>query len=138
MTGLKIERNPGDHSEWRVHVAGLIAHHLDPERFAVKAMYLIGSAKNASAGPVSDIDLLIHFNGTESQRDALLCWLEGWSLCLDEWNRIRTGRQTGSLLDVHIITDTDIAARTSYAVRIDATTDPARPLPLTKAKSARA
>jgi len=137
MTESKTERNPQDHSDWRVRMAELIAIHLDAEQFGVKAMYLLGSAKNAAAGPESDIDLLIHFQGTERQREALLCWLGGWSLCLDEWNRVRTGCHTGDMLDVHIITDVDIAAKSSYAIRIDAITDPARPLPLKTAKSAR-
>jgi len=132
------ERNPRDHSHWRLSMAELIASYLDEDQFGVKAMYLIGSAKNAAAGPESDIDLLIHFQGTERQREALLCWLDGWSLCLDEWNRIRTGCRTGGLLDIHVVTDADIAAKSSYAVRINAATDPARPLPLRKANSARA
>ena len=32
------------------------------------------------------------------------------------------------LLDAHIVTDDDIAKRTSYALKIDAITDPATPL----------
>jgi pyruvate,water dikinase len=34
------------------------------------------------------------------------------------------------LLDVHIITDEDIAKKSSYAAKIDAVTDAAKPLPL--------
>jgi hypothetical protein len=45
-------------------------------------------------------------------------------------NYIRTGERTGGLLDVHIITDEDIAKRTSYAVKIGAVTDAARLLRL--------
>jgi hypothetical protein len=33
-------------------------------------------------------------------------------------------------LDVHVVTDEDIASRTSYAAKIGAVTDPARPLPI--------
>jgi hypothetical protein len=117
-------------SVWRLQAAEGIASRLDPERFGVKAIYLIGSTKNRTAGPASDIDLLIHFRGTERQRDALLLWLEGWSLCLDQINFRKTGCRTGGLLDIHIITDEDIAARTSYAVKIGSATDSARPLPL--------
>ena len=36
------------------------------------------------------------------------------------------------LLDVHIVTDEDIARKTSYAVKIGAVTDAARPLALKK------
>lgn len=122
------EKPADDHWRWRLRMAEHIAAQLDPKRFGVKALYLIGSAKNATAGPGSDIDLLIHFSGTKSQRKDLLLWLEGWSLCLSELNFLRTGVKTDGLLDVHIITDEDIKKRTSYAVKIGAVTDAARQL----------
>ncbi len=115
---------------WRLRVAERISSELDAERFGVKAMYIFGSSKNATAGPASDIDLLIHFAGDTCQREMLLSWLSGWSLCLDEVNYLHTGHRTGGLLDVHIVTDEDIAAHTSFAAKIDAVTDPARRLPL--------
>ena len=106
-----------------------LGSHLDPKRFGVKALYLIGSAK-ADAGPASDIDLLLHFQGTEEQKEDLLAWLEGWSLSLAELNYMRTGLQTDGILDVKLVTDEDITRRSSYAVKIDAVTDPAEPLAL--------
>jgi predicted nucleotidyltransferase len=115
---------------WRQRMAEYIASVLDAERFGIVGMYVFGSTKNASAGLKSDIDLLVHFRGTERQRDDLRIWLEGWSLCLDEVNFLRTGYRTGGLLDVHIVTDEDIASKTSYAVKIGAVTDAARPLVL--------
>jgi hypothetical protein len=36
--------------------------------------------------------------------------------------------RSGGILDVHLVTDEDIANKTSYAVKIDAVTDAARPL----------
>ena len=113
-------------------MAQRIAAQLDADKFGVRAFYLIGSTKkNATAGPASDIDLLLHFHGSDQQRADLLLWLEGWSRCLGELNFLRTGYGTDGLLDVHLITDTDVAAaRTSYAVKIDAVTDPARKLPM--------
>jgi len=119
-----------EHWRWRLQLAERLAAELDPERFGVKALYVIGSTKNATAGPASDIDLLVHVAGTDRQRADLLLWLEGWSLCLDELNARYTGYRSGGLLDVHLITDQDIIERTSYAVRIGAATDAARPLPL--------
>jgi len=119
-----------DHWVWRLQMAERLAAHLEPKRFGVKALYLIGSTKNGTAGPSSDIDLLVHFVGTPHQRDDLMLWLEGWSLCLDELNFMRTGCRTGGLLDIHIVTDEDIAAKSSYAIRIGSATDPARPLTL--------
>ncbi|MFH1010717.1 MAG: PEP/pyruvate-binding domain-containing protein [bacterium] len=119
-----------EHWRWRMQMAEHIAEHLDADRFGVKAMYVFGSAKNATAGPGSDIDLLVHFAGTEQQQEMLRQWLEGWSLCLSEMNYLRTGVKAEKLLDVHIITDEDIAARSPFAVKIGAVTDAARPLPL--------
>lgn len=105
---------------------------LDPVRFGVRGFYVFGSTKNATAGPDSDIDLLIHFDGTPVQRLELEGWLEGWSLCLAEINYERTGHKHERLLDVHIITNEDIANRNSYALKIGAVTDAARPLPVGK------
>ena len=122
---------PGEsHWRWRLRLAETIAAELDPERFGVKAFYVLGSTKNATAGPASDIDVLLHFAGTGDQRKDLQLWLEGWGLCLGEMNYLRTGYRTGALLDVHLVTDEDIAARTSWASKIGAVTDAARPLPL--------
>jgi len=120
----------GNHWAWRLEMAEKIASKLDPKRFGVQAMYVIGSTKNATAGPESDIDFLIHFRGTKKQRLDLMMWMEGWSLSLDEMNFQKTGLKTGGILDVHLITDKDIANKTSYAVKIDAVTDAARPLRL--------
>jgi pyruvate,water dikinase len=116
------------HWAWRFEMAEDIAARLDPGRFGVEAMYLIGSVKNATAGPESDIDLLIHVRGTDEQRRALLLWLEAWSLCLEEMNYQKTGVRREGLLDIHLVTDEDIARKTSYAVKIGAVTDAARPL----------
>jgi len=119
---------PENYWRWRYRMAEQIACQLDPGRSGVAGMYIFGSAKNGTAGPASDIDMLIHFRGTKSQREGLERWLEGWSLCLDEVNYLRTGYRSGGLLDIHIVTDEDIANKTSYAVKINAITDAARPL----------
>ena len=120
---------PQQHSEsywrWRMQMAERIAAEIDPQRFAVAAMYVFGSTKNANAGPSSDIDLLIHFRGDDQQRHDLETWLEGWSLCLGEINYLRTGYVNPDLLDAHIITDEDVEKRTSFAAKIGAVTDAA-------------
>ncbi|MBN2184725.1 MAG: PEP/pyruvate-binding domain-containing protein [Candidatus Krumholzibacteriota bacterium] len=115
---------------WRLRMAEQIASELDPDRFGVAGFYVFGSTKNATAGLKSDIDIMLHFQGTKQQRKDLMTWLEGWSLCLDEINYLRTGYRIGGLLDVHIITDDDIRDRTSYAVKIGAVTDAAREIPM--------
>jgi hypothetical protein len=124
------EGHPESYWRWRYRMAEQIASHLDSERFGVAGCYLFGSAKNGTAGPASDIDILVHFKGTTEQRAAMTQWLEGWSLCLDEINYLRTGYRSGGLLDAHLVTDEDIAKKTSYAVKINAVTDAAHPLPI--------
>jgi predicted nucleotidyltransferase len=115
---------------WRLHMAERIAAQLDPKRYGVVGFYVFGSTKNATAGPASDIDILLHVRGTEAQSESLLRWLEGWSQCLAEMNFLRTGYKSDGLLDVHLVTDDDITAGASYAIKINAITDAARPLPM--------
>ena len=126
----QVEERPSDHWRWRLRMAERIAAGVDPKRFGVKGVYVFGSAKNATAGPASDLDLIVHFAGNEAQREALSLWLAGWSRALAEVNYLRTGYKSDGLLDVHFVTDTDIENRTSYAVKIGAVTDPAKSLPM--------
>jgi predicted nucleotidyltransferase len=122
-----------EHWRWRMQMVERIADQLDGARFGVKALYVIGSVKNASAGPSSDIDLLVHVDGSDAQRQALLSWLEGWSLALAELNYLRTGYRVGKLLDVRLVTDEEIAAKPDdYVAKIGAITDAARAIPLKK------
>jgi hypothetical protein len=128
----EVYRESKNYWAWRFRMAENVASQLDPERFGVKGFYVFGSTKNATAGPRSDVDILVHFDGTKKQRKELMLWFEGWSLCLDEMNYLRTGHRTGGLLDVHVVTDKDIADKNSYALKIGAVTDAARPLPMMK------
>ncbi len=98
--------------QWRLHMAERVAADLDPERFGVV------------------IDLLIHVRGSDEQRLALINWMEGWGKCLSELNYLRTGYRTENLLDVHLVTDKDIANKDSYATKIGAVTNAARELEL--------
>ena len=116
------------HWRWRLRMAERIAAELDAKLFGVKGFYVFGSTKNATAGPASDIDLLLHVSGNTAQTAALRQWLTGWSLCLSEMNFLRTGYQTNGLLDIHLITDVDFENNNSYAAKINAVTDPARRL----------
>lgn len=132
LTETDADKTVDEHWRWRFRMAERIAARLDARRFGVKSFYLIGSTKNATARAASDIDLLLHFAGTEDQRRSLALWLEGWSCCLAEMNFLRTGYRSHGLLDVHLITDQDIAQKSSYAVKIGAITDAARELPMKK------
>ncbi len=117
---------------WRYRMVERIAEEMEPSRFGIKALYVFGSTKNATAGPGSDIDILVHVTGDVQKMDLLTSWLDGWSRCLAEINYQRTGYNSDGLLDIHIITDEDVAQKTSFASKIGAVTDPARPLKIGK------
>ncbi|MBN2225844.1 MAG: pyruvate, phosphate dikinase [candidate division Zixibacteria bacterium] len=144
--GMLVPPSPGGHAlgvttqttganrtnywQWRTQMAERLARELDGRQYGVAGLYLFGSSKNATAGPASDINLLVHVRGTDEQLHRLELWMDGWSRCLAEANYIRTGYRTEKLLDVHYITDDDIANKSSFAVKIGAVTDAAAPLPL--------
>jgi len=125
-----LEASTEEHSRWRLRMAERVASQIDAERFGVRALYVFGSAKNAIAGPGSDLDLLVHFVGDARQRADLTLWLDGWSAALAEANYLRTGHRRAGLFDLHFVTDDDIARQTPIAAKIGAVTDPARPLAL--------
>jgi len=133
-TRLTSVSNPDEHWLWRQRMAENLASEIDPDKYGVKGIYLFGSTKNATAGPCSDIDLLIHTNGDDRTRELLTSYLHGWDVCLCEINYIRTGFKTEHLLDVHIITDSDIKKKQSYAIKIGSVADPARPLAMKEIK----
>jgi hypothetical protein len=123
-------RQPQDHWHWRQQMAERLAAGLWPGRLGVQALYLLGSTRNASAGPLSDIDLLVHFRGSEAERAQMERWFEGWSLALAEMNFQRTGHRHRWLIDLHVVGDEDLAAGTGWAARIGAINDAARGLTL--------
>jgi predicted nucleotidyltransferase len=118
------------HWRWRLGMAERLAAEMDAARFGVKSLYVIGSVKNATAGPGSDIDLLVHVEEDERKRGELALWLDGWSRSLAEMNYLRTGYRTNGLLDIHYVTDKEIETKSSFAAKIGAVTDSARPLRL--------
>ncbi len=133
LAGKKFERHEDIRFDdkfwqWRSYMAECIAERLDPSRFGVNNAYLTGSVNSGTAGPGSDIDMILHFTGDQEQKKELELWLEGWSMALAEINYLKTGYSSEGLLDAHIITDDDIANKTSYAYKIGAVTDPATPL----------
>ncbi len=127
-----LTTHQSDHWRWRIKMAEKIASELEPDKFGVKGIYIFGSTKNAVAGPGSDIDLLVYVEDNKTNIEKLSLWFEGWSMCLSEINYQRTGYRSEGILDVHFITDEDIAKKTSYAVKIGAITDAARPLKMKK------
>jgi hypothetical protein len=128
--GIPGSAGADDDRRWRIHLAERIAAETDPERFGVKGMWLVGSSHDGTAGPGSDVDLVVHTDDDPARRESLATWLEGWSLCLGEVNYLRTGLRTKGLLDVRFISDSDISRGTSWAAKVTGAKDPARPLPL--------
>ena len=123
---------PADHLTWRTQKIEEIAQALDPGLYGIQGMYLIGSTKDGSAGPTSDIDLLVHFRGTEEQKDKLMVWFDEWGKKLAKENKERTGFATEGLLDVHIITDEDIKKKSSWASHITSAYQTVRKITLKK------
>ncbi len=123
-----FDYNPSDHWRWRMKMAEKIASELDAERFFVKGIYVFGSTKNAVSGPGSDIDLIVHYDKEKCDLSDLSFWFEGWSLALSEMNYLRTGYKAQGILDIHYVSDDDILSKSSYASKIGAVTDAARPL----------
>ncbi len=108
-------------------MAQALAESLDLPRYGVKALYLIGSVKTGEAGPCSDIDLLAHCDDDPRKHALLEAWCEGWGLSLAALNECKTKFETkGSLVDLHIITDSDIEKRDSFAVMLDSVSNSAR------------
>ena len=131
---LEIEEtthSTADHGwKWRYFMAEQISAQMDMKSFGVKGIYLFGSTNTCTARLKSDIDLLIHFDGSSEQKEKLNLWLEGWSIALSQINYLKTGYNQKGLLDIHYVTDHDIEEKSSYAIKINAVYDPAHPLRL--------
>ena len=95
-------------------MAESIALKLDGKRFGVKAVYLFGTVFNETAGPNSDIDLLVHFGGSHEQLEDLKLWFEGWNLCLSQINYNRSGYSLDQFLDITYIKDEDFDDQKYY------------------------
>jgi predicted nucleotidyltransferase len=119
-----------DNWRWRRRMCEKIASQLDASRFGVKAFYVVGSTKNATAQADDDIDLVINFVGTPDQKLLLQTWFEGWDLCLSEMNYLRTGVKVDKVLDVKYVSDMEIQQKKGIAERIGSVTDPAKRLPI--------
>ncbi|MFP4024631.1 MAG: nucleotidyltransferase domain-containing protein [Thiohalospira sp.] len=122
-----LKNTSDEHWKWRWRMAEKIAEKTDFKQFGIKAMYLIGSTKETTSGPASDIDLLVHFDGSLEQEKCLKAWIDGWSFALEDFNRQKTGHNINDgLVDLHIITDNDLKKQTSYAVMINSVHNSAR------------
>jgi hypothetical protein len=108
------------HWKWRLKMARLIAEQMDFKQLGVKAVYLIGSTKEAKAGPASDLDLVVHFAGDQQQESNLRHWIDGWSRSLAQINYEMTGySMKQGMIDLHLVTDQELKNQSdSFAAMI--------------------
>jgi len=108
-----------DHWEWRMNKVKEMAEDLDPDLYGVEGLYVVGSTKEATARPRSDIDLIVHFSGSQEQKDKLDNWFSRWDKRLVQQNEERTDIELNEILDVHYVTDEDIEKNNSWASHIN-------------------
>jgi len=118
--------------KWRCDMANQMAEKLDMGKYGVNGMYIFGSTLETTASSGSDIDLIVHVDEKNWQKEKLNLWFDGWSQSLSAMNFRRTGYKTDGLLDIHYITDKDIDNKNSYAIKINSKTDRAKPLKVIK------
>ncbi len=106
--------SPMRHARWRRLVAEELARGLDPAASGVGAVYLRGSVAEGKAGPESDIDLVVRFNGSDEQRLRLETWLDGWNRAVVAMNQQNTGVRVERLLDA-VIVDSDDAVSPAWS-----------------------
>ncbi len=121
-----ILHEPVQYWRWRFRMSERLVRALDHEALSVEAVYLYGSVKNGTAGPDSQIDLLVHFNGTDSQKSQLQMYFEGWSQALVEYNFSRHGVRLDQMINITYLSDDEVATGKGLAAQINAVTNPAR------------
>jgi hypothetical protein len=114
--------------EWRYEVALFAANHIDFSDMGIKGIYLIGSVKNASAGILSDIDLIIHYIPKDKNRIRIEKQFSEWDRAITETFFDRTGFRVEEMFDLHWITDEDIMNGNSYTVMLKSMDNSALPL----------
>jgi hypothetical protein len=101
-----------EHWRWRQRFAERLAATIDRKRFGIERIYLAGSTEAGTAGPGSDIDLIVLLGGDAPERRPLELWLEGYGACLSEVAYQQTGvGVAGGLLDVRLVDDASALVR---------------------------
>jgi predicted nucleotidyltransferase len=115
------------HWKWRLLLAQLLAYTTNLEYYGIDEIYIIGSTKEANAQLSSDLDLVVHWNGEQDQKQEMLAWFEHWESMLHALYTEQFGhRIPARFLDYHIVTEEDRRRQTSYAVMIDSPRNLAR------------
>lgn len=130
--GPPCSMDPGEHSCWRLRMAERIALHCDTKRWGVKAVYVFGSTVIGTAGPDSEIGLIVHFDGRSPHRRELEIWLQAWSLALAEMVHSKTGYRAEGLLDVHFVTGDGLSGEKQISAKMKVPPESVRELPLSR------
>ena len=131
-TGPPCSMDTEEHSCWRLRMAEQIALHCDAGRWGVKALYVFGSAVIGTAGPDSEIGLVVHFDGRPQHRRELEVWFQAWSLSLAEMVHLKTGYHADGLLDVHFVTGDALAGEKPISAKMRIPPESIRELPLSR------
>ncbi len=111
---------------WRFRMAERLVRALDHKKLGVEAVYLYGSVKNGTANTDSEIDLLVHFQGNETQLGQLKMYFKGWSKALVEYNFSRHGVRIDQMINATYLNDEQVKNGKGVAGKINAVTNPAR------------
>lgn len=107
--------NTTEAQSWRSRMVEAFVSSIDTTRFGVVGIYITGSVLDGTAKPSSDIDLVVHFEGTETQKNELLIWCEGWNTVLSHINYNRSGFKIDKLLDILLVDENILDNNKFYA-----------------------
>ena len=114
-----LDSKSDEHWKWRRRIAERIADYADMDKLQIKAIYLVGSVKEGTSGPASDIDLIVYIDEDARTDIQIKAWINGWSQALTEFNYKKTGYKVeDGLIDLHIVSDEDIRNKDSFAMMI--------------------
>lgn len=102
-----------DLPNWRRKLIEVMTKNIDRQKYGIKKIFVLASSIAANSRPYSDIDVIIHFDGDQNQKENLLLWLSAYNNCLSEINYLRSGHKLENFLDVKFITDFDYEHNTS-------------------------
>ena len=115
-----LDSKSDEHWNWRKRIVERISQYAEMDELKMKAIYLVGSVKEGTAGPASDIDLIIHVEDDAQTNEEIKAWMKGWSQALAEFNYRKTGYKVeDGLIDLHIVSDKDIENQDSFAMMIN-------------------
>lgn len=119
------KEQPESHWEWRLRMAHELCRFAPFQPLQIVSVYVAGSTKNATAGPASDIDLIIVHRAPDTT--AIEAYMKGWSHSLAVWNEVRTGiPQPDGLLDVHLLHEHELDSGSSWATMLRSSENSAR------------